>query len=98
MIADLPADLRVPVYPQVLHRSPKLSCTSDKTSHLPLHSGTLLQLIYLRLGMIIRTIQELMGYEDISTSMIYTHVLNKSGHGVKSPVDGLQATLLCRSI
>ena len=45
--------------------------------------------IYLRLGMIIRTIQELMGHKDVSTTMIYTHVLNKGGHGVKIPVDGL---------
>lgn len=35
----------------------------------------------------IRTVQELMGHKDVSTTMIYTHVLNKGGHGVKSPVD-----------
>jgi len=28
-----------------------------------------------------------MGHKDVSTTMIYTHVLNKGGHGVKSPVD-----------
>ena len=50
-------------------------------------SGTHLQLIYLRLGMMIRTIQELMGHKDVSNTMIYTHVLNKGGHRVKSPVD-----------
>ncbi len=40
-------------------------------------------------GYDIRTIQELMRHKDVSTTMMYTHVLNKGGHGVKSPVDGL---------
>jgi len=40
-------------------------------------------------GYEIRTVQELLSHNDVKTTMIYTHVLNRGPSGVRSPVDGL---------
>ena len=43
----------------------------------------------LQSGYDIRTVQELLGHKNVKTTMIYTHVLNRGGQGVRSPLDSL---------
>jgi len=63
------------------------------TCHTFRHSGVYPALCgtthLLEAGYDIRTLQELLGHKDVQTTMIYTHVLNRGGKGVRSPIDTL---------
>ena len=68
------------------------TCRRTSRHHEARHTAHPLPLVrdgLARSGYDIRTVQDLLGHSDVSTTMIYTHVLKVGGAGVRSPLDAL---------
>lgn len=77
------------ICPDTLHRTVKRAAR-EAGIYIPVSSHTLRHSFATHLlmgGCDIRTVQELLGHKEVSTTMVYTHVMNKGGRGVKSPLD-----------